>query len=121
MSENQPAPAGDDDVRFDPIEVLRSVVKHIGVAGHGTRRAVFGQISGHGSTVTREIIVWLGLDPDEVVGGCESCGGSGEVECADCDGDGNDGSGCVECDDRGVVTCADCQGSGSEAVRRVLA
>ena len=107
-------------VDIDPIETLRTIVRHIGATGHGSRWSLFGRIAGHGSGVSSAIVQGLGFDPDEVVGACTTCSGSGG--CAACDGDGatlGDDDELVECPVcGGAPECEDCHGSGADVVRQ---
>lgn len=49
-------------------------------------------------------------DTDGGGGGCEYCGGSGEVECYECEGSGTES--CNDCDGDGRVDCNTCDGDG---------
>ncbi len=44
---------------------------------------------------------------------CWNCDGNGDVNCSDCDGDGD--VSCGECDGEGNITCGICDGKGCEA------
>ena len=50
-------------------------------------------------------------------GECETCGGSGKVECSFCDGEQDD---CGRCGGRGPEVCPDCNGLGREKTRAEL-
>jgi len=51
-------------------------------------------------------------DTDGGDGSCSECGGSGRIECENCDGEGT--RECYTCDGNGRVECDDCNGEGKE-------
>ena len=111
-------------VEVDAIEILRTIVTHLGRAGHGPRWSILGSLCGHGSGVSFAICKALGLDPDEDVGACTACGGGGAFGCPDCNGEGvpddDDDWACDTCDSNGVLPCADCACTGDANVQRAL-